>query len=171
MGLKVGEVKLEKWSPKWREDFEIEKRNLEGIFGDLALSIQHVGSTSVEGLSAKPIIDIAVGLESLSDFELMRDRFRQLPNYSIKEENTPGEILVRKGPEENRMAFIHVMEQSGDRMKQTIQFRDILNDNLKVRREYEKLKIDLAKKFPHDRKSYTAAKNDFIQDTLREYGS
>lgn len=170
MGLKVGEVKLEKWSPKWRRDFELEKQNLDDIFGNLALSIQHVGSTSIEGLSAKPIIDIAVGIEKPSDFEKVREKFVQLSDYSIKEENDPGEILVRKGPEENRVAFIHVMEQNGERMRRTIQFRDILNDNQDVRCAYEKLKIDLAKKFPHDRKSYTAGKNDFIQDVLEKYG-
>lgn len=166
MGLKVGEVNLEKWNPKWQEDFEIEKQNLKSIFGGLALSIQHVGSTSVEGLSAKPIIDIAVGLNNLSEFELIREQFLRIPVYSIKEENTPGEILIRKGPEENRVAFIHVMEQDGKRMRQTIRFRDILSNNLKIRCEYEALKVALAKKFPHDRKSYTAAKNDFIQDVL-----
>lgn len=166
MGLKVGEVRLEKWSPKWRDNFEIEKRNLERIFGELAISIQHVGSTSVEELSAKPIIDIAVGVKELSDFEKVRGEFERLTDYSVKLDNAPGEILVRRGPEEDRVAFIHVMEQTGERMRQTIQFRDILNDDLKVRSEYEKLKIDLAKKFPHDRKSYTAAKNNFIQGVL-----
>lgn len=166
MGLKVGEVKLEKWNPKWRENFEIERQNLRDIFGKVALSIQHVGSTSVEGLSAKPIIDIAVGLENLADFELVRERFSQLSVYSIKKENAPGEILIRKGPEEDRAAFIHVMERNGDRMQQTIRFWDILNNDSKTRREYEKSKVDLAKKFPHDRKSYSAAKNDFIQSAL-----
>lgn len=64
MGLKVDEVRLEKRRPEWREEFEREKLALVEILGELALDIQHVDSTSVPGLDARPIIDIAVGVFS-----------------------------------------------------------------------------------------------------------
>ncbi len=108
MGLRVGEVKLERWSPKWRDDFELEKQRLLNIFGSLALDIRHIGSTSIDQLDAKPIIDIAVGLKNLSDFEKVRQAFDQLPQYSVKTDNEPGEILLRKGTEYNRTHFIHI---------------------------------------------------------------
>lgn len=166
MGLKVGEVKLEKWTPKWREDFELEEKCLAKIFGNLALSIQHVGSTSIKNLDSKPIIDIAVGLNKLTDFEKVRRDFVKLSEYSIKEDNDPGEILIRKGSEENRTHFIHIMEQNSERMRQTIQFREILKSNQEVKREYENLKHNLAERFPYNRKSYTAGKADFITRVL-----
>ncbi len=168
MGLKVGEVKLEKWNPKWRDDFEKEKQNLLNIFGTLALDIQHIGSTSVEGLDAKPIIDIAVGLGNLTDFEEVRQTFENLPAYSIKEDNAPEEILVRKGPENDRTHFIHVMQNDSQRMADSLKFRNILRHNPQVRNEYCKLKHLLAKKYPHDRKSHTAHKSAFIKHTLKD---
>ena len=168
MGLKVGEVKLEKWTSKWREGFEDEKRNLQSIFGELALDIQHIGSTSVEGLDAKPIVDIAIGLNDLSDFEKVRQKFESLVDYSVKvEDNNPGEILVRKGTEENRTHFIHIMKQNSKEMCEVIKFRDILRTDPGVREQYSQLKRELAKKFPYDRKKYTASKSDFIKVHVR----
>ncbi len=166
MGLKVGEVKLEKWNPKWQYDFEVEKQNLRNIFGSFALDIQHIGSTSVDQLDAKPIIDIAVGLENLTDFEKVRRFFDESSDYSVKEDNDPGEILIRKGPEVNRTHFIHVMEHQGQRMNNDIKFRDTLRDDPQLRAKYSQLKHHLAKKYPHDRKSYTAHKAEFIQKVL-----
>ncbi len=166
MGLKVGEVKLEKWNPRWQDDFAEEKQNLFNIFGSLALDIQHIGSTSVCQLDAKPIIDIAVGIRSLSDFEKVRQVFNQLPQYSIKTDNEPGEILIRKGSEDNRTHFIHVMEQDSQRMKDSLEFRNILRRNPQLREEYCKLKHQLADKYPNNRKAYTANKAGFIQRAL-----
>ena len=71
MGLAVGKVSLEPYNPKWTEDFLQEKIELQNIFGK-ETPIEHVGSTSVPGLSAKPIIDIVVGLDSLDEFEKYR---------------------------------------------------------------------------------------------------
>lgn len=168
MGLKVGEVRLERWNPQWREDFEREKQNLLKIFGLLALDIQHIGSTSVNQLDAKPIIDIAVGLDDLSDFEEVRRYFENSPVYSIKEDNVLDEILIRKGPENNRTHFIHVMESKSQRMKDSLKFRDALRANPQIRDEYCKLKHLLANKYPNDRESYTADKSAFIKQVLRD---
>lgn len=167
MGLKVGEVKLEKWNSRWREDFEAEKQNLLKFFGDAVMSIYHIGSTSVKGLDAKPIIDIAVGMNKLSDFEKVRGKFEETSQYSVKLDNAPDEILIRKGPEDNRTHFIHVMEQNSERLKSSIAFRNLLQNNPEARNEYLELKRELAKRFPHDRKSYTSGKDNFIQRKLQ----
>lgn len=167
MGLKVGEVRVEKWNPCWQEDFKVEKQNLLDVFGPLAIDIQHIGSTSVQDLDAKPIIDIAVGLEDLSDFEKVRQIFYQLPQYSIKVDNDPGEILIRKGPENNRTHFVHVMKYGDQRMNDSLKFRDILQHNSQLRDKYCKLKHQLADKYPNDRKTYTAHKAGFIEQVLK----
>ena len=67
MGLKIGTVKLEKYNSKWQEMFESEKKILGEIFKGLEVKIEHIGSTSIEGIFAKPIIDIAIGLNKLCD--------------------------------------------------------------------------------------------------------
>ena len=86
MGLIKGEVKLEQYDVKWQADFLAEKAELEKIFGDVALEIEHIGSTSVRGLSAKPIIDIAVAVNALGEFAAIRPKFEELKQYSIKED-------------------------------------------------------------------------------------
>ena len=79
MGLKVGTVRLEDYNPEWKNSFELEKIVLSNIFKDIALSIEHVGSTSIEGLSAKPIIDMLVIIKTFSDFETVRYYFEKEP--------------------------------------------------------------------------------------------
>jgi len=171
MGLIKGEVKLEQYDLKWEEDFQQEAGKLYNLFGEVAKDIQHIGSTSVRGLSSKPIIDIAVGVNSLSDFAKVRQKFIDAPEYSVKENGDPTEILVRKHATENHdeiTHFIHVMEIGGNRYKDAILFRDTLRSNPKMRLEYESLKRDLAKQYPHDRASYTQSKDYFIRSMLRE---
>ena len=167
MGLKVGTVRLEDYNPEWKNSFELEKNVLSNIFKDIALSIEHVGSTSIEGLSAKPIIDMLVIIKTFSDFETVRYYFEKEP-YSIKLDSPEDEILIRKGDETNRTHFIHVVELGSDRQINTLLFRDYLRENKDAVLEYENLKKELAIKYADDRKMYTASKNDFIQGILKK---
>ena len=166
MGLKMGTVRLENYNSSWKNEFEEEKKNLKEIFKDTAIAIEHIGSTSIDGISAKPIIDIAVGINKLDDFEKVKNEFINNKNYSVREENTQGEILVRKGPSECITHLIHVMEYKSERYQNTIIFRDYLRKNVEDKKEYEILKKELAEKYKDDRKMYTASKNDFIQKIL-----
>lgn len=167
MGLKVGTVRLEDYNPEWKNSFELEKNVLSNIFKDIALSIEHVGSTSIEGLSAKPIIDMLVIIKTFSDFENVRYYFEKEP-YSIKLDSPEDEILIRKGDETNRTHFIHVVELGSDRQINTLLFRDYLRENKDAVLEYERLKKELAIKYADDRKMYTTSKNDFIQGILKK---
>lgn len=167
MGLKVGTVRLEDYNPEWKNSFEVEKNNLINIFKEIALKIEHVGSTSIEGLSAKPIIDMMVIIKRFSDFENVRSYFEKEP-YSIKLDSPEDEILIRKGDESNRTHFIHVVELGSDRQINTLLFRDYLRENKDALLEYEMLKKELAIKYADDRKMYTASKNDFIQGILKK---
>lgn len=171
IGLKKGFVRLEKYNPQWQEEFNKEKENLKNIFGDVAKSIEHVGSTSVVGLSAKPIIDIAVGVDTLEDINKVKEKILKFPHYTIKEDNADGEILIRRGipvkPGEIKpdfiTHFIHIIEIDGVKYKDTIAFRDYLRANKEVLKEYENLKQKLANKFAKDRKAYSKAKHEFIE--------
>ena len=134
----------------------------------IALSIEHIGSTAITGLSAKPIIDISVGVNKLADFNKVKEKFLKNPNYSIKEDSPIDEILIRKGSADNRTHFIHVMEISSLRYQNTLLFRDYLNSHPGELLKYETLKKELAKKYPNDRKMYTSSKNDFISNILKK---
>ena len=174
IGLEKGFVKLEKYNPKWQEEFNKEKENLEKIFGNVAKSIEHVGSTAIVGLSAKPIIDIAVGVDALEDINKVKEKILKFSHYTIKKDNADGEILIRRGVPVKQgeikpdyvTHFIHVMEINGRKYKETIIFRDYLRANNEVLKEYESLKQKLANKFEKDRKAYSKAKEEFINNVL-----
>jgi len=174
IGLEKGFVKVEKYNPQWQEEFNKEKKNLKKIFGDVAISIEHVGSTSVVGLSAKPIIDIAIGVDSLEDIAKVKEKILKFSHYSIKENNTDGEILMRRGvpikPGEDKPSFIthfiHIMEIDSRKYKETLVFRDYLRKNKEVLKEYDDLKQKLAIKYKNERKTYTKAKDRFIKSIL-----
>lgn len=168
MGLKKGTVIIEEYNTNWKNQFEEEKKNLEEIFGDIAITIEHIGSTSIEGISAKPIIDIAIGVNKLDDFEKVRNEIINNKSYSIREENPEGEILVRKGTSDYTSYLIHVMECQSDRYQNTITFRDYLRKNKEDKIKYEKLKKELAIKYKDNREMYTTSKNDFIQEILKK---
>jgi GrpB-like predicted nucleotidyltransferase (UPF0157 family) len=174
IGLRKGFVKVEKYNPKWQEEFIKEKENLKEIFGNVAKSIEHVGSTSIVGLSAKPIIDIAVGVDALEDINKVKDKILKFSHYTIKEDNAIGEILMRRGTPVKAgeikpdyiTHFIHIMEINGRKYKETISFRDYLMANNEVLREYENLKQKLAINYENDRKTYSKAKEEFIKSVL-----
>jgi len=174
IGLRKGFVKVEKYNQEWKEEFNKEKKNLKKVFGKVAISIEHVGSTSVVGLSAKPIIDIAIGVDSLKDIEKIKEKILKFSHYSIKDDNAEGEILMRRGvptkPDEDKPSFvthfIHIMEIDGSKYKETLAYRDYLRKNKKTLKEYDNLKQKLAIKYKNDRKSYTKAKNKFIKSIL-----
>ncbi len=168
MGLKVGTVELVEYTSQWKKDFKKEALKLKRIFGDTAIAIEHIGSTSIEGLSAKPIIDIAVGLEKLDDFNKVKEYFINDENYSIKEDSVSGEILIRKGPEDNRTHYIHVMEYDKERYKESILFKKYLIKYPESKEEYEKLKRNLQKEYSDNRKMYTKNKMDFINSIIEK---
>ena len=81
MGLINGTVKLENEHLKWKEMFIYEKEVLKQLFGKLALEIEHVGSTAVEGLQAKPIVDIAVGINNFNSIKNIIEKLLIIVNY------------------------------------------------------------------------------------------
>lgn len=164
IGVTRGKVKLLPHDPKWIKSFEKEKSKLE-TFG----KIEHVGSTAVPGLCAKPIIDIAIGVPSLKNNEVEKYKkpLAQIDYNYIREER-PDEHLFVKGPEELRTHYLHMVEIDSQAWRDYILFRDYLIADPEVREEYTKLKQELYKKFADDRKSYTAGKIDLVQKIIKQ---
>lgn len=167
MGLINSSVYLENNYEIWKEKFYSEKRKLENIFHNEDFTIEHVGSTAVKGLSAKPIVDIAIGVPSLDDIKPYISKLAEL--YTIKENHNSNEILLIDENEKETNFLIHVMLIDSIRYNNMITFRDILNSNHTTLKQYEDLKIKLVTKYSNDRKMYTKSKNDFIQDILKKH--
>ena len=155
-------VYLEAWNAKWKKIYKSEKQKLERLIGNNCIEIQHIGSTSVKGIKAKPIVDILVVVESISKVDHL-----DFNGYEVKGENgISGRRYFQKDKNGKRLLHIHIYEKNHAAINSHILFRDSLKANKKLAKEYENLKIKLAIKFSGDKVSYTNAKAEFISNII-----
>ncbi len=167
IGLKRGTVKLVPHDPEWDGLFRAEKAKLRDALGDLAVDTQHVGSTAIPTISAKPIIDVAVLVKSIEEVARHVGQIKEL-GYQKKQENRPERLFFTKGPEEKRNVYLHIGDAGSNYIQDMIAFRDYLIQNPEEARKYMELKSKLAEKFADDREPYTAAKEEFVRDVLKK---
>lgn len=173
IGLKRGTVKLVRHNPKWARLFEKEKKLLKKTFGRTIAAIEHIGSTAISGISAKPILDMDIGVRSLKAARGMKEKFEKL-GYTHRpflptrpRTDRKREELYVKGPETKRTHYAHVIVYGGDCWRNDLLFRDYLCGNPSRACEYAELKKKLAKQHPNDRQMYTKKKMKFIAETLK----
>ncbi len=152
---------------EWDALFQIEKAKLFEALGDQILDIQHVGSTAIPTISAKPIIDIAVLVRSIDEACKQVGKIEAL-GYEKKQEEKSERIFLTKGPEEMRTVYLHIGDRGTNYIQDMIAFRDYMIKNPGQAKEYMELKSELAEKFVNDRETYTAAKEKFIRDVLKK---
>ena len=166
-GLNKDEVKIVRYTKKWANLYKQEEETLEKILKNFEFEIEHVGSTAIPGLSAKPIIDIAIGVDTI---DMVKEVGKTLALYGydlLDEIESKGQILARKGTDKCRTHYIHIVTLMSDRWINTNLFKRYLLEHPQTFKDYEKLKKQLAKKYKHERTTYTANKNDFIQGVLK----
>ena len=165
LGLEPTKVRLLPYDPQWSREFAEERVQLEKTIGGHILSIDHIGSTSIPGLCAKPIIDILIGLDSFANGSKCISGLEQL-GYTFRGENgIPGRHYFRKGSP--RTLHMHMFERDSQDWQQHILFRDYLRTHPTERDHYAELKAALAKQFPENRERYLEGKSDFIQNIIQ----
>jgi GrpB-like predicted nucleotidyltransferase (UPF0157 family) len=165
LGVERGLVKLEPYNYKWSKLFEKERELLSSQLKDLIVEIEHVGSTSVEGLFAKPIIDIAIGVSSLDVIMKLKEKVKELGYVEIPV-SLDGKHVFAKYKERKITHFLHVMIYNQNLWVDQISFRDYLRSTPDAKIEYTKLKEELVNKYPKDVISYTNKKKKFVDDIL-----
>jgi GrpB-like predicted nucleotidyltransferase (UPF0157 family) len=167
IGLRRHTVCLVEHDPEWAALFAIEAVNLRERIGQLVADIQHVGSTAVPGLPAKPILDIAVAVSAPETIAVVASRLRA-SGYLDRGDaaRDGGYLLVKESSPDVRIVHLHIVEQSDDQWRHYIAFRDVLRRDATIRRRYADLKRTLAERCQDDRKSYTALKENFIKGVL-----
>jgi len=159
--------------PAWTEKFERGAAILRAALGDLVLGVEHIGSTSVPGLAAKPVVDMLVGLASMKEVLAARPILEALgwefPD-SINAQLTDRRF-GKLAPGGERTHHVHVVVFEGDEWERLVAFRNALRASLDLARRYEELKRDLAAKYADQREKYTGAKTDFVDDVLRSVGA
>ncbi|HUT27597.1 MAG TPA: GrpB family protein [Methanomassiliicoccales archaeon] len=156
------DIELLPHDPHWTSMFSEERDRLLSALGEMVRGIDHVGSTAVSGLVAKPIIDIMVSVEILhlgTVKEILED-----VGYLHVPIDERGRLFFRKGMP--RTHHLHVVRRGSWEYWKHIFFRDRLVDNRDETREYAALKMGLAERFHHDREAYTKGKEDFIEGLL-----
>jgi GrpB-like predicted nucleotidyltransferase (UPF0157 family) len=164
-----GAIMVCDYDPAWVVMFEHERTRLHGALGAIVLTIEHVGSTAVPGLAAKPIIDLLVGVRRLTEARacciepLQALGYTYVPEY---ESWLPGELFFRKGPPGPWTHHVHMMEPANPRWEAFIVFRDYLRRHPEVVNAYANVKKALALVFGEDIAGYRNAKDPFIQRVM-----
>ena len=166
MALARGIVKLMPYDAAWQEEYTKEKELLESNLKDYILEIHHVGSTSIKGLWAKPIIDILVVIKDLGDISKIEEILKPY-NYENKgPRGIPDRFFFAKGSEDARTHYLHVTLKGSDTYYNQLYFKKYLIDHPEYILKYNNLKKDLAKIYANERPKYTAAKDEFIKEVI-----
>lgn len=156
------EVELVPHDPDWSHLATDEiSRIAEGLSFPI-IGIYHIGSTSIPGIKAKPILDFVMEVENLADVLQAVAEIEALGYESKGEFGIPGRQFFTRDTDGERSHHLHVFQKGHPDIERHTIFRDFLRANPEAAREYEKLKEILAKRFPKQSSNYTAAKSDFI---------
>jgi len=167
VGLKRNTVQLLPYQSEWETIFLSTKKHLQKLIGEYVLDIQHVGSTSIKGIAAKPIIDIAICISQKEIIEKITPRLES-NGYECRGDKweNGGYLIVKDAAPEIRTHHIHIVELHDEQWSNYLYFRDTLRKNPNLAQDYLKLKQQLADKYPENRKLYTQGKNKFIKEIL-----
>lgn len=169
--MKTRNIVVVPFDSNWKLQFETIRAEIQDALGELALSIEHVGSTSVEGLSAKPIIDIDVVIE---DESKLQEVIEKLDGIGYEHEGNLGivgrEAFGYTGKEHLQNHHLYVCTKDSPELKRHLAFRDYLRSHEEAVKEYSRIKEEGAKLYPKDIDGYICYKTGWIEKIYREIG-
>lgn len=161
--LNMTTIIIEPYNAEWTNEFVKIREYIWPQIKDCALDIVHIGSTSVPGLAAKPIIDFTIIIDSYDVFPRVVERLRSLGYEHDGDGGIPTRERFKGGPRDNFMAYnMYVSPKDSPVLDAQILFRDYLRQNKSARDEYATLKQSLAEKHRHDINAYVDGKHEFI---------
>jgi GrpB-like predicted nucleotidyltransferase (UPF0157 family) len=156
----VEPVELVAWDPRWIERFEQMRERLAAALAPLALRIEHVGSTSIPDMLAKPVVDIQVSVADVDDTEAYRAPI-EAQGFELRFME-PGHRYFRPPPGVPRDFQVHVCEVGSDWERVHLLFRDYLRAHPDIATEYGRMKLRLAAQHRAERIAYNDDKSGFI---------
>ena len=159
-------ILIEDNDPSWPHAFSKLAAGIKAALGGLIVTVEHIGSTAVPGLAAKPVIDLDVVLSSPVD---LPEAIRRLSSAGYVHEGdlgVPGREAFRSPPGETRH-HLYVLTAGANELRRHLAFRDALRADTGLRDEYGTLKRSLAVQYQDDRNSYTQAKSTFIESIIK----
>ncbi|GGP10911.1 GrpB family protein [Oceanobacillus neutriphilus] len=171
LGLKSDEVRLVDYTPEWNKEFLKVKKELVKNTSIDENRMQHIGSTAIKGMSAKPIIDILVGVDDLGKVDkTLFKGFSRAGFLRLKVER-PGEIVLAKFTDDTyevKTHYIHLVEYQKELWNNLIFFRDYLNSDEAARKQYLDIKSAYLKKSSTGVNDYTDFKEEFVKDIFKK---
>ena len=169
--MHTAKVTVVPYNKAWKYDFEKIKKEIESAIGDLIIAIEHVGSTSVEGLSAKPCIDIDVIIRDYSVFNGVVSRLKKIGyihegDLGIKDR----EAFTYSGKDHLQTHHLYVCPYSSEELHRHITFRDYLRSHPEAVKKYAAVKEEAAKLFPDDIDKYIQYKTPCIEELYKKCG-
>ena len=163
LGVDRQRVRLEPHQANWQKCYEDEIERLSSIV-DEQVRFEHVGSTAITGVPAKPIIDILALVEALDTTATLTKRLEEA-GYEFRPDDQE-RLFFAKGPSSARTHYLHVAEETSEYATEMLVFRDHLRSNPAVASLYTDLKQSLASRFPENREAYTRHKGEFVESVL-----
>lgn len=160
-------VEVIAYQDEWPLQFEEEANRLKEIFTGELIDVHHIGSTSIQGLSAKPVIDIMPVAASIDRVDGLNDQMKKIGYEVMGEFGIPGRRFFRKGGD-NRTHHIHVFEDGSEHIIRHLAFRDYLRTHPEEARQYGSLKEKLAREHPTDMEAYIDGKAHFVIETEKK---
>lgn len=165
IGLKRGLVKLNKHDEAWEINAAQTIEKLNSMLKNIVIDAQHIGSTAIKHIVAKPIIDVVVGVHHIKD---VKDKIQVLENNGFfhRPNNDMDDYMMfvcGDMQKEIRTHHIHFVIYSNEEWQNQINFRDYLNANISAAKKYEKLKIELCDEYKNNRYKYTQSKDYMIK--------
>ena len=149
----------------WPLEFEAEAAAIERACDELPIRLEHIGSTSIPGLAAKPVIDILAGRPSNVSGEKYVAAFKAIGYEHKGAYGIPGRNYFRKGAP--RTHHVHLVSRTSAQWRDHLLFRDYLRAHPDVASEYETIKRELATMYVQDKERYTDAKSPFVRSIVR----
>lgn len=156
------EVRLSAFDKDWRNMYLEECRIIKSILEDEVIKFEHFGSTSIEGMKAKPVIDMMVIVNNIEKIDLFDDEFLSRGYDLAGEWGIKGRRLIRKGGV-NRTHHIHIYEQSNSEIDRHLILRDYLREHREAAIEYSNYKEKLAEEY-NETAGYSKAKKSYVKN-------
>jgi GrpB-like predicted nucleotidyltransferase (UPF0157 family) len=169
IGLNNFIVELYDHQIEWEQNAKETIEYLKNRFGDLIVDIEHIGSTSIKTIKAKPIIDLVVGMKDFNYLENIMEKMEANGlKYCPKNDRPESRMFVIGELDGILTHIIHLVEHNGNEWNNKINFRDYMNNNIEKAREYENLKINSMKNNENNVPNHHKNKEQFIIEKIKE---
>lgn len=172
---------IREYNPQWASEFQAIQKIIMAALVDLPVSIEHIGSTAIPGLAAKPIIDIDIVMQEQTAFDTIKDRLATIGYRHHGNQGIPGREVFKRAAItavqevlDSIAHHLYVCPANSEELQRHLRFRDYLRTHEAARMEYEQLKYAIAEEANQDRKRYAPLKEikatAFITDILEKAG-